>query len=79
MSVVDKMTRDRLKVRFDIICYIMAKQGLSFSEYLSWLELEAHHGIDLSLAYSTPNLSLVTQLRVKGSVSLLTQTHFLVS
>ena len=54
LSVLDKTTRDRLKVWFDI-CYLMAKQGLSFSKYLSLLELEAHHGIDLGLAYSTPN------------------------
>ena len=39
LSVLDKTTRDRLKVWFDI-CYLMAKQGLSFSKYLSLLELE---------------------------------------
>ena len=55
LSVLDKTNGDRLKVRFHI-CYLMAKQGLSFSKYLSLLELEAHHGIDLGLAYSTPNL-----------------------
>ena len=32
LSVLDKTTRDRLKVRF-YICYLMAKQGLSFSKY----------------------------------------------
>ena len=31
----------------------MAKQGLAFSNYPALLELEAHHGTDLGLAYST--------------------------
>ena len=37
------------------IYYLMAKQGLAFSRYPALLELEGHHGIDLGVAYSTPD------------------------
>ena len=41
-----------MKRKFDI-CYVIAKENLSFHKYPVLHELEEHHGVDLGFAYNT--------------------------
>ena len=47
---IDERTKQRLKRKFDV-CYVMAREGMSFSKYSTLLELESRHGVDLGPAY----------------------------
>ena len=44
---MDATTRERMKRKFDI-CYVMAKEGISFSKYTA---LQSRHDVDLGVAY----------------------------
>ena len=48
----DEKTKERVKKKFDV-CYVMAKECLSFTKYPSLHELEMSHGVDLGPAYKT--------------------------
>ncbi len=47
---MDAATKERLKKKFDI-CYMMAKEGMSFSKYPALCDLESRHQVDLGSAY----------------------------
>ena len=47
---MDAATKARMKRKFDI-CFVMAKEGLSFSKYPALFDLESRHDVDLGLAY----------------------------
>ena len=49
---IDEKTKERVKKKFDV-CYVMAKELLSFTKYPSLHELEMSHGVDLGPAYKT--------------------------
>ena len=52
LLVMDKTVQERMKRKFDI-CYVLAKESLSFSKYPAIHELEERHGADLGFAYKT--------------------------
>ncbi len=47
---IDQTTRERLCKKFDV-CYVLAKEGLSFKKYSKNLELESRHEVDIGVAY----------------------------
>ena len=49
---MDASTKERMMKKFDL-CYVMAKEGLSFNKYPPLYELECRHGVDLGQAYKT--------------------------
>ncbi len=56
---LDDIALGRLKLKFNILCYMMAKQSLPFAKYPPLLELQAHLGADLGTAYNTPDSAKV--------------------
>ena len=52
LLVMDRAVQARRKRKFDI-CYVMAKESLSFRKYPVLHEIEERHGIDLGFAYKT--------------------------
>ena len=52
LLVMDEAVQGHMKKKFDI-CYVMAKEGLSFRKYTALHELEERHGVDLGFAYKT--------------------------
>ena len=56
LSSMDEEMRERMGKKFDV-CFMMAKESLLFTKYPTLLELESRHGVDLGLAYSTPDLA----------------------
>ena len=55
--------QERMKKKFDI-CYVLAKESLSFHKYPVLHELEEHHSVDLGFSY-------------KNDVSAKTFTHYI--
>ena len=47
---MDASTRERMKCKFDI-CYVMAKEGMTFSKYPALYDLKSRHNVDLGVAY----------------------------
>ena len=52
LLVMDEAVQERMKWKFDI-CYVMAKERMSFRKYTALHELEERHGVDLGFAYKT--------------------------
>ena len=53
LLTIDEGTQERLRKKFDI-CYVVAKQGLSFRKYPSIHALEERH--DVNLRFQKSNL-----------------------
>ena len=51
LLVMDRAVQAHMKRKFDI-CYVMAKESLSFHKYPALHELE-RHGVDIGFAYKT--------------------------
>jgi len=49
---VDEKTKESVKKKIDL-CYVMAKECLSFTKYPSLHQLEVSHGVDPGPAYKT--------------------------
>ena len=52
LLVMDSAVQARMKRKFDI-CYVMAKESLTFHKCPALHKLEEHHGVDLGFAYKT--------------------------
>ena len=52
LLVMDRAVRARMKRKFDI-CYVMAKESVSFRKYPALHELEERHSVDVGFAYKT--------------------------
>ena len=55
LSTLNSTTRARMGRIFDL-CFMMAKERIAFAKYLSLLELEKHHGVDLGHAYMSDHI-----------------------
>ena len=53
--MLEESEKEGMRRKFDI-CYMMAKEGVTFEKYTTLHELEVCHGVDLSFAYSVPSL-----------------------
>ena len=49
---MNEAVQGRMKTKFGI-CYVMAKESLSFHKYPALHELEERHGLDLGFVYNT--------------------------
>ena len=54
LANLDDKTWARVRRKLDVY-YMMAKESLPYSKYSVLLQLEAHHGVHLGVAYSTPD------------------------
>ena len=52
LTKLDDATRLRMKRKFDV-CYLMARECLSFTKYPLILELESRRGVDIGSAYKS--------------------------
>ena len=52
LLVMDEAVQQRMEQKFDI-CYVLAKESMSFNKYTIVHELEERHGVDLGFAYKT--------------------------
>ena len=52
LLTIDEGTQERLRKKFDI-CYVVAKQGLSFRKYPSIHALQERHDVNLGFSYKT--------------------------
>ena len=52
LLMLDESERGRMRRKFDL-CYLMAKEGITFEKYVALCELEAHHDIDPGHTYKT--------------------------
>ena len=52
LLTMDECTRERMRKKFDV-CYLLAKEGLSFRKYPAIHALEERHGVELGFSYKS--------------------------
>ena len=78
---MDAATRERKRKRKFDICYVMAKEGMSFSKYPALFDLESRHEVDLGVAYrndvSAKSFThFIAESQRKSFIHSLADTHF---
>ena len=51
LSKLDVTARERLRRKFDL-CFVLAKEGIPFTKYAPFHQLEVRHEVDLGLSYT---------------------------
>ena len=77
---MDKSLQERMGRKFDI-CYVLAKENLSFRKYPAIHELESRHGVDLGQAYVTKDSAksfthYIAEVQRTAFIQHLSSTHF---
>ena len=66
LLMLDKSKKGRMRCKFDL-CYLMAKEGITFEKYVVLYELEACHDVDPGHAYKTaPSVKLFAHYIAKS-------------
>ena len=78
---MDAATKARMKRKFDI-CYVMAKEGMSFSKYPALFDLESRHEVDLGVAYRNDVSArsfthFIAESQRRSFIHSLANTHFI--
>ena len=77
---MDVATKDRMNRKFDI-CYVLAKEGISFSKYPALFDLESRHEVDLGVAYRNDVSArlfthFIAESQRRGFIHSLANVHF---
>ena len=77
---MDEAVQERMKRKFDI-CYVLAKESMSFRKYTAVHELEERHGVDLGFAYKTDVSAktfthYIAESQRQSFYDCLTESHF---